>query len=237
MVDLNIRRWGDGDRVAVLLHGMTTDSGSWLAVGPALAERGYSVVAPDLPGHGQSPRQQYTLKAMAESVIGSVPAQPDLAIGHSLGGLVLSEAIQGLRPTRVVYEDPPWGTPPGPEVADFLNSQRDWTAAQLAAFHPTWSPGAIAEKRRALANWDPTTTALVVEYPGTRSVPPPVPSLVIVGDTAPMIDTRLALELRREGHLVHSVSGAGHNIHNDDLENFLHALDTWIGIDARPSGQ
>ncbi|MFC4742008.1 alpha/beta hydrolase [Gordonia hankookensis] len=35
---------------------MTTDSGSWWAVGPALAARGYRVVAPDLPG----PRRQPT---------------------------------------------------------------------------------------------------------------------------------------------------------------------------------
>ncbi|WP_317628661.1 alpha/beta fold hydrolase [Gordonia hankookensis] len=56
MGGLCTRWWGEGDRVAVLLHGMTTDSGSWWAVGPALAARGYRVVAPDLPG----PRRQPT---------------------------------------------------------------------------------------------------------------------------------------------------------------------------------
>ncbi|NED60017.1 alpha/beta hydrolase, partial [Streptomyces sp. SID10244] len=127
MGGLCTRWWGEGDRVAVLLHGMTTDSGSWWAVGPALAARGYRVVAPDLPGHGGSPCEPYTLAGAAAAVVDCVPARPELAIGHSYGGLVLAAAISDLAPDRAIYEDPPWGTPPGPEVAEFLISQRSWT--------------------------------------------------------------------------------------------------------------
>ncbi|MEV2226577.1 alpha/beta fold hydrolase, partial [Nocardia vinacea] len=60
MADLHMRQWGEGNRVAVLVHGMTTDSGSWWRLGPVLAERGYRVLAPDLPGHGCSRLGDYT---------------------------------------------------------------------------------------------------------------------------------------------------------------------------------
>nr|BFE86321.1 hypothetical protein GCM10020093_089220 [Planobispora longispora] len=53
---LNTCEWGSGDRVAVLIHGIMASSRCWWRVGPALAERGYRVVAVDLPGHGGSPR-------------------------------------------------------------------------------------------------------------------------------------------------------------------------------------
>ena len=53
---LHTREWGAGHRVAVLLHGTMADSRAWWQVGPALAGRGYRVIAVDLPGHGRSPR-------------------------------------------------------------------------------------------------------------------------------------------------------------------------------------
>ena len=46
---------GDGSRTALLLHGYPESSWMWRAVLPALAERGWRAVAPDLPGFGDSP--------------------------------------------------------------------------------------------------------------------------------------------------------------------------------------
>lgn len=47
----------------LLLHGGGADSAelSWGEVGPALAEAGHRVIAPDLPGFGHSPRADWTL--------------------------------------------------------------------------------------------------------------------------------------------------------------------------------
>lgn len=53
---LNTREWGTGDRLALLVHGIMSDHRSWRSVGPALAGRGYRVIAVDLRGHGASPR-------------------------------------------------------------------------------------------------------------------------------------------------------------------------------------
>ncbi|MCB0026454.1 MAG: alpha/beta fold hydrolase, partial [Anaerolineales bacterium] len=55
---LHALTWGDpaAERSAVLIHGVTSNSQSWIRVGPRLAEQGYYVVAPDLRGHGDSPK-------------------------------------------------------------------------------------------------------------------------------------------------------------------------------------
>ncbi|KAA9156924.1 alpha/beta hydrolase [Amycolatopsis acidicola] len=225
-MSLYLREWGDGERVAVLVHGMTTDSGSWWRLGPALAERGYRVLAPDLPGHGRSARGEYTLRGMAEAVTAAVPANPALAIGHSLGGLVLAAAVGALRPARAVYVDPPWGTPPGEEVAAFLRAQQGWTLDQLTAFHPAWPAEAVREKHAALSRWDPETLGLVREYPGARTAP--VPSLVVRGDLQPMVGETLAGQLRAEGFVVRVAPGTGHVVHNDDFETFVRTLEGWL---------
>jgi haloacetate dehalogenase len=50
---LHVRHGGDGPPV-LLLHGHPRTSSTWHRVAPQLAERGFTVVCPDLPGYGQS---------------------------------------------------------------------------------------------------------------------------------------------------------------------------------------
>jgi pimeloyl-ACP methyl ester carboxylesterase len=83
------RQAGSGP-VLVLIHGITSDSDTWRRVMPYLARR-FTVIAPDLPGHGGSakPRGDYSLGAHASAVRDLVVALGhDRAtfVGHSLGG-------------------------------------------------------------------------------------------------------------------------------------------------------
>ncbi len=55
-VRLSVRVWGSGPRTALLVHGFSDDAQTWWRVGPALADLGHTVLAPDLRGHGCSPR-------------------------------------------------------------------------------------------------------------------------------------------------------------------------------------
>ncbi|HEY5088630.1 MAG TPA: alpha/beta fold hydrolase, partial [Polyangia bacterium] len=59
--DVAFRTGGSGP-VMLLVHGMAGSSATWRHVMPALAEH-FTVVAPDLPGHGASakPRGDYSL--------------------------------------------------------------------------------------------------------------------------------------------------------------------------------
>ena len=76
--------------VLVLVHGITSTSATWERVMPYLADR-YTVIAPDLLGHGESakPRGDYSLGAYASGVRDILVALGhDRAtfVGHSLGG-------------------------------------------------------------------------------------------------------------------------------------------------------
>jgi pimeloyl-ACP methyl ester carboxylesterase len=105
---LNVHEWGTGDRTALLIHGLFADHQNWYRVGPALAERGYRVIAPDLRGHGASPRGAYSPELWAADLVESLPKNADLAIGHSLAGMALALAAKELAVRRAIYVDPTW---------------------------------------------------------------------------------------------------------------------------------
>ena len=80
---------GEGPLI-VLLHGITSTSDVWLEAMGRLAER-YTVVAPDLLGHGRSakPRGDYSLGAYASGgrdLLGILGFERGTVVGHSLGG-------------------------------------------------------------------------------------------------------------------------------------------------------
>jgi pimeloyl-ACP methyl ester carboxylesterase len=84
------RMAGEGPAIA-LVHGITSHSGVWLEFMAELVEAGYSVVAPDLFGHGESakPKGDYSLGAYASGVrdlLGMLGYESATVIGHSLGG-------------------------------------------------------------------------------------------------------------------------------------------------------
>ncbi len=80
---------GEGP-LLILLHGITSTAEAWREVMPALTER-YTVVAPDLIGHGRSakPRGDYSLGAYAAGVrdlLAVLGFERGSVVGHSFGG-------------------------------------------------------------------------------------------------------------------------------------------------------
>jgi pimeloyl-ACP methyl ester carboxylesterase len=76
--------------VVVLVHGITSTSATWANVLPYLGER-FTVIAPDLLGHGESakPRGDYSLGAYASGIrdlLLAVGHERATFVGHSLGG-------------------------------------------------------------------------------------------------------------------------------------------------------
>ncbi len=74
----------------VLIHGMLNSSSHWRQVALALASE-YTVIAPDLIGHGDSaaPRGDYSLGAHAASIrdlLAAIGVDRATIVGHSLGG-------------------------------------------------------------------------------------------------------------------------------------------------------
>ena len=96
--DVAYRTGGTGP-VIVLVHGMAGSSATWLDVMPGLTEN-FTVVAPDLLGHGASakPRTDYSLGAYASGLrdlLDTLGHDRATVIGHSLGGgIVMQFAYQ-----------------------------------------------------------------------------------------------------------------------------------------------
>jgi pimeloyl-ACP methyl ester carboxylesterase len=86
---VSYRRGGSGP-VLLLLHGITNSSATWERVAPSLCEH-FTVIAPDLLGHGESatPRGDYSLGAHAAGVrdlLSALGIDRMTVVGHSLGG-------------------------------------------------------------------------------------------------------------------------------------------------------
>ncbi|MCC5578327.1 alpha/beta fold hydrolase [Microtetraspora sp. AC03309] len=229
---LHTREWGSGDRVAVLIHGIMADSRCWWRVGPALAEHGYRVIAVDLPGHGDSPRAgDYTPELYASSVLESVPAAPDLAIGHSLGGLTLSVAVERLMPGKAIYSDPAFRLPKvdGVDLGAMMAAAKDQTVEMVRQVHPGWSAEECALEVEMLAKWDPATALALDSFAGPDFTPEPVvPSLVQLADPSDLVSREFADALASKGFEVRVVKGAEHTIHRHLFDDFMAGLEGWI---------
>ena len=88
----------------VLIHGAWHGGWCWDKVKPILEKNGHTVVAPDLPGHGEdkTPIADVSLAAYTERVCEILDQQSEkvILVGHSLGGLSISQAAE-LRPENI----------------------------------------------------------------------------------------------------------------------------------------
>lgn len=105
-VEMAYRAYGDDDNPAVLLlHGSPGDSRIFEGLGPMLAEAGYRVIVPDLPGFGYSDRwlPDYSNRAHARYVndlMDTLDIDSAHLVGFSMsGGVVLN--LYDLYPDRV----------------------------------------------------------------------------------------------------------------------------------------
>jgi pimeloyl-ACP methyl ester carboxylesterase len=160
--------------VYVLIHGAWHGAFCWHKVTPLLERAGHTVLAPDLPGLGAdpTPRSQVTLKAYVDRVseILDSCSEPAILVGHSLGGVVISQAGEE-RPHKVaalVYlaaflpkngqslgelgrADPESHVPAGMVVSADGTEARFREDAQRAAFYEDCSDEDVAHARARLS--------------------------------------------------------------------------------------
>lgn len=135
---------GEGPLV-LLLHGFPERWFSWKHQIPALAARGYRVVAPDLRGYGESerPTTGYELTNLARDVAELIPAlgaDTATVIGHDWGGAVTWEAVA--RHPDVVTRAAVLNCPHPAVMFKVLKSSRKQLAKSwyMFAFNLPWLP-------------------------------------------------------------------------------------------------
>ena len=239
--------------LAVLVHGVTGWWKTWWRVGPALAERGWRVVAVDQRGHGTSPRIDgpATLEDLAddlEAAIERLAAAPaGLLIGHSLGAMV-AMTLARRRPSiteRLVLEDPPSIDRSADEefFASLRAGVRDARAMPHAevdrelAENPRWLRGDAEQnvEGRALTDVEGIVASLRRPRPFTVAAAAAeleVPTLYLLADEARSVLTGPARDRLRDG-LPHNARllefDAGHTIHRDRFDEYMAAVLGWVG--------
>jgi len=101
-------RAGDGDRLALLLHGFPDDARTFAPVMERLADAGYTAVAPYMRGYGGTDTpplepSNYSVTALGGDVIAllnALGAEDPLVVGHDWGAVALT-AVSRLDPSIV----------------------------------------------------------------------------------------------------------------------------------------
>jgi pimeloyl-ACP methyl ester carboxylesterase len=160
--------WGAADAPPILLlHGVTSAARTWWRVGPAVAAAGFRVVAPDLPGHGETGHWlgHHRFGDNAADLVAFARAagleRPDLRIvGHSWGAMTAAAMPEaGLVPATLVLIDPP--ALPLAALEAMLEDPTegayddiDEAIATVGRLHPTWPYGDVIAKAEGLTQFD-----------------------------------------------------------------------------------
>lgn len=83
----------------VLVHGAWSDAQAWKDVTPVLKAKGFSVIAINLPGHGDdtTPFTSITLQSYVDVVKKEIGTTKNvILVGHSMAGMVISQVAEDM---------------------------------------------------------------------------------------------------------------------------------------------
>ena len=235
MTDLSTHRFGQDPPSVLFLHGLGSAGPVWWQIAETLAAAGYSSVAPDLRGHGGSPRSvEYTLDGYAADIVASVPGPWALVVGHSLGGAVAIRAA-ALDPefsTAYLLVDPAIDLD-----SDTMSTLRQELVAeaeeppsvvQLMVDHPRWHREDAERKHTAIRATSPAVMAATFDdnpiwHLGPELSGTGVPVHILGAELDPLFTVD---ESERHNHpdstlTFEVVPNTGHSIYRDDPETVI----------------
>ncbi len=136
-IGFHVASCGEGDRLALFLHGFPECWYSWRYQLPLMAELGYRGWAPDLRGYGGTDRpprmQDYAIEKLLDDVAGLIDAsgsKSTVLIGHDWGAVIAWYfAMREIRPLeRLVIMNVPHPGPFARELRTWRQLRRSWYA-------------------------------------------------------------------------------------------------------------
>jgi pimeloyl-ACP methyl ester carboxylesterase len=257
MTKLATRHWGNSGPRAVLVHGVTAWSNTWWRLGPALAQRGWEVIAVDLRGHGHSPRAGRTmhLDELGADLVETTGTGLDLLVGHSLGALASLSALNLDRSLAgcAVLEEPPGMTTVDRELLAALiaadlegaRADRDEFALNLSRQNPRWHERDVQEAVEGVLLCDGeaivrATAKQDLSWDLAGLVSPlelPLMALLAVDGTesfgaeeggSALVGEERAGFIEALGDNKHHVIDGGHCIHRSEPEIWLQKVTTFV---------
>ena len=136
-IDFEYRTQGDGDRLALCLHGFPDDAGTFGPLSSRLADAGFTVVAPYMRGYGptdRAPDGDYTAGALGRDAIAladELGEENPILVGHDWGAVAAYTAasIDPNRFSHIVAMAVPPNFP-----ARALSHPRQWLRSWYMAF-------------------------------------------------------------------------------------------------------
>ncbi|HZJ49339.1 MAG TPA: alpha/beta fold hydrolase [Actinomycetota bacterium] len=228
--------WGERGPRALLIHGLTSSARSWWRLGAEMARAGYRVDAPDLRGHGDSPRgTDYLLASYATDVL-ALNRKWDVVVGHSLGGAIaaIAQTTDRSFADRLVLEDPLLRlSEPESFIAEYTKPFEDPSAGAVLAQYPRWHPqdarikaealeasSSEVVRRTALENqpWDVVPMAMELDCPTLLIAADPDENALVTPEMGEGIAAA-------NPHVTFRVlAGAGHSPHRDSYGAFWQVL-------------
>ncbi len=254
------RHWAtsESERVLVLVHGLSEHSERYDSVGRWLAERGFSVHALDLRGHGDSegPRKHTPsfdaylddLERFLALVRKEEPDAPLVLLGHSMGGLIVAALLAWRKPEveAAVLSGP--ALLPAPRVGRLAFALGRLLARVLPRLRVSAriDPAGLSRDPAVQAAYmgdprinEPVSLRLVAEMvraarlvrASARSIK--VPILIVHGEADPLCRVEgsrdFHAELESEGCEIRTYPGLRHEVLNEpEREQVLEDIHGWL---------
>lgn len=238
--------------VVVFIHGAQQDHSCWVLQSRWFAHHGFSVLVPDLPGHGRSAGEPLpSVEALADwivTLLDAVGVEKATLIGHSMGSLVALE-VTARFPARVTKTVLLGSSLPMPVSQALLDASRDdepKAVAMINAFSYSASsqiggnavPGLwllgmnkrlMERQKKAVFHVDMNACNAYVRLPESlKDIAAPV--LIIAGSQDRMTSPKAAKALLGfiPGAKLLSIEGSGHALMAERPDAVLDALRAFV---------
>ena len=146
-LDFHVNVCGEGDRLALCLHGFPELGYSWRHQLPLLASLGYRAWAPDLRGYGQTDRPQglehYAIERLVDDVGALIDAsgtRETTLVAHDWGAIIAwqfaAHRVRDLEGLVILNGPPPGGGKDRPSIF----SRQFWRLLYVFFFQIPWLP-------------------------------------------------------------------------------------------------